>query len=226
MRKPRLVIWDWNGTLQNDAMYMYERGVRGIFRHFNLPCPPFARYRKEISHNYKEFYQRHGIPSHITNDDLNTIFLAGLRKDQERADLFPDARDTLREMASIVEMQHLVSGCPDGTLQEELHFHNLAHAFERVVGNVCDKASVFTDLMRAHGVRGTETLVIGDFSHDAFAAKAAGAQAIICTRGFHSRPYLESLGDQLDGVTIVDNLGEIPRLLSPLTPALPARSSP
>lgn len=79
--------------------------------------------------------------------------------------------------------------------------------------------------MEEHQVRGEETVVIGDFSHDAFAAKAAGAQAILCTRGFHSRPYLESLGHALDGVPLVDSLQEIPHILTHLTLSLPALSS-
>ena len=74
--------------------------------------------------------------------------------------------------------------------------------------------------MEEHQVHGEETLVIGDFSHDAFAAKAAGAEAILCTRGFHSRAYLESLGSTLDGVTLVESLQEIPHLLTQRAPAL------
>ncbi|OGJ64121.1 hypothetical protein A3E47_03665, partial [Candidatus Peribacteria bacterium RIFCSPHIGHO2_12_FULL_54_10] len=189
MRKVRLIIWDWNGTLQNDATHIYEC-VRRIFRHFALPCHSFEVYRSEIVHNYMEFYQRHGIPSHITNDDLNSIFRSGVEERSHQPNLFPDTRHTLQKTAEIVEKQHLVSGCPEDILKKELLHHNLTHFFARIVGDACDKAEIFGKLMEEHRVRGEETLVIGDFSHDALAAKAAGAQAILCTRGFHSRPYL------------------------------------
>ncbi|MBI2636304.1 hypothetical protein HYW84_03185, partial [Candidatus Peregrinibacteria bacterium] len=78
MRKVRLAIWDWNGTLQNDATHIYKECVRRIFRHFALPCPSFEVYRREIAHDYMEFYQRHGVPSHVTNDELNGIFRSGV----------------------------------------------------------------------------------------------------------------------------------------------------
>lgn len=220
MRKYRLAIWDWNGTLQNDATHIYEKCVRRIFRHFTLPCPSFTTYRSEIAHNYIEFYQRHGVPAHVTNEELNSIFRSGTRESSDPPDLFPDARIVLQKTAKIVEKQHLVSGCPADILQEELTHHNLTHFFSRTIGDACNKEQIFQTLMEEHRVSGTETLVIGDFSHDAFAAKAVGAHAILCTQGFHSRPYLESLGNQLDGVTLVDNLQEIPQLLSSLTPVL------
>lgn len=226
MRKYRLAIWDWNGTLQNDATHIYRKGVRRIFQHFGLPCPSFAMYRREIAHNYMEFYQKYGVPSHITNNELNGIFRGGIQEKEHRPPLFPDTRATLQRTADLVEKQHLVSGCPEDVLQEELTHHHLTHFFTRIVGDVCNKVEAFRRLMEEHRAQGKDTIIIGDFSHDALAAKAVGAQAIICTRGFHSRPYLESLGNTLDGVTLVDSLGEIPHLLSQLTPSLPSRSCP
>lgn len=223
MRKYRLAIWDWNGTLQNDATHIYERCVRRIFQHFVLPCPSFETYRREIAHNYMEFYQKYGVPSHVTNDQLNRIFRSGIQEKEHRPPLFPDTRTTLQKTADLVEKQHLVSGCPEDILQEELTHHRLTHFFSHIVGDVCNKVEAFQHLMEEHRTHGEDTLIIGDFSHDALAAKAVGAQAIICTRGFHSRPYLESLGSTLEGVLLVDSLGEIPHFLSELTPSLPSR---
>lgn len=218
MRTYRLAIWDWNGTLQNDATHLYRKGVRRIFQHFGLPCPPYATYRREIAHNYMAFYQKYGVPSHITNKELNAIFRSGIQEKDHRPPLFPDTRTTLQHTADFVDKQHLVSGCPEDILHIDLAHHRLTHFFARIVGDVCNKAEAFQRLMEEHRTHGEETVVIGDFSHDALAAKEVGAQAIICTRGFHSRPYLESLGKALDGVLLVDSLGEIPSLLSPLTP--------
>lgn len=218
----RLAIWDWNGTLQNDAAHIYGC-VRRIFRHFALPCPSWETYRKEISHNYMEFYQRHGIPPHVTKDELNGIFRNKREKRSARPRLFPDTRHALQKTAGMVEKQHLVSGCPEDILSEELASHNITHFFSHIIGDACDKAKIFRCLMEEHRVRGEETLIIGDFSHDAFAAKATGAHAILCTRGFHSREYLESIGTMLEGTILVENLREIPLLLQKLTPALPSR---
>lgn len=223
MRKYRLAIWDWNGTLQNDATHIYEGCVQRIFQHFGLPCPPFETYRRELAHNYMEFYQRHGVPRHVTNEELNGIFRRGVQESGCRPDLFPDARETLRKTAATVEKQHIVSGCPEDILKEEITHHDLTHFFSHIVGDACNKTEIFARLMEEHQVSGAETLVIGDFSHDAFAARATGAKAILCTRGFHSREYLESLGSELDGVLLVESLREIPNLLTELTPSLPAR---
>ncbi|MBI2117809.1 hypothetical protein HYT95_02820 [Candidatus Peregrinibacteria bacterium] len=115
MRKVRLAIWDWNGTLQNDATHIYDGCVRRIFRHFALPCPSFEVYRREIAHDYMEFYQRHGVPSHVTNDELNGIFRSGVEGRSHQPNLFPDARHALKKTAEILEKQHLVSGCPEDT---------------------------------------------------------------------------------------------------------------
>lgn len=223
MQRYRLIIWDWNGTLQNDATHIYEGCVQRIFRHFHLPCPSFEVYRSEIAHNYMEFYQRYGVPPHVTNDELNSIFRSGVEERGNHPPLFPDVRVTLQKAADLVEKQHLVSGCTEDILKKELAHHNLTHFFSSIVGDACNKADVFQQLMKEHQVHGEETMVIGDFSHDAFAAKAAGAHAILCTRGFHSRPYLESLGHALNGVTLVDSLQEIPHILTHLTPALLAQ---
>lgn len=218
----RLAIWDWNGTLQDDAAHIHGC-VRRIFRHFAIPCPSWETYRREISHNYMEFYQRHGVPPHITKDELNNIFRSGIEERRARPRLFPDTRHALRKTAGMVEKQHLVSGCPEDILSEELASHNIAHFFSRIIGDACDKAEIFQRLMKEHRVRGEETLIIGDLSHDAFAARAAGAHAIICTRGVHSREHLESMGNALDGIILVESLQEITTLLQKLTPVPPSR---
>lgn len=224
MQKYRLAIWDWNGTLQDDANTLYTCGVQRIFQHFGLPCPPLTQYKREVNHNFMEFYRRHGIPEHVTADDLNTIYKEGL---QERGygtstPLFPDAVDVVRESSTVIAIQHLVSGCALDILRADVERHGLTPYFTKIIGDVRDKVRVFADLMEKEGVIGSETLVIGDFSHDALAAHAVSAHPILCTRGFHTREDLEPLLDQIPTLRLIDTLAELPDLLhQPITPFPP-----
>lgn len=189
-----LVIFDWNGTLQDDVGRWYEHGVAYVYRWFGVTPPTLATYLEEVEQDYAPWYHRNGVPVHQTVADINALFMQGLAQ-APPAPLFTDARDAIaavRVMNGVPPM--LVSGLPHDELLRLLERHGLTDAFEHVQGSVADKAAAFAACAHRAGVttRG-RIAIVGDMSNDAIAAAVIGATPFIVSRGFHSPSRIEAL---------------------------------
>lgn len=193
MRRHELVIFDWNGTLQDDLVHMYECGVQRIFRQFRLPCPTLDEYRHEVSSDYmRTFYRPRGIPSHVCADELNDIVAEGMRERGTRPALFPDADSFVRGLARRGYLVAVSSAFTRAHLDDAVAHHRLGPVFFRVDSDVRDKAESFVSIIDEAGVAAESCAVIGDTLDDLRGAVSIGARPYICTRGFHLPEVIEA----------------------------------
>ena len=75
----KLVIFDNNGTLENDLDLAFGSVVE-IFNRYSLKSPSLEQYRNEISARFMDFYYRHGFNKNFSGkgdkgdiDALNQI---------------------------------------------------------------------------------------------------------------------------------------------------------
>ena len=205
-----LVLWDWNGTLQDDLHHIYECGVQRIFRQFGLLCPSLDVFRNEVTADFMVFYRKFGLPSHVAADELNAIMSEGFKEKGKSADIFPDAYNTVRHMHDHGYHLVLVSAYDSVELQIALDHSGLAPYFQKVLGDVRDKAEVFERLMISYGVASPErTAVIGDSVSDGVAAKKVSATPFLCTRGFHSRERIQGAKADIPSLIITDTLHDL-----------------
>lgn len=215
MPKIDLVIWDWNGTLQDDLDHIYECGVQRIFREFNLPCPTVDEYRREVSADFmKTFYWPHGVPRNVGEDHLNKIMSDGLKAKGVPAPAFPDALTAVYETRRRGAACALVSGYASAKLTEAVKRHGFAALFYETKGDVRDKVAEFHRLIFEAGSDPSTVACVGDTVEDAEAAAAVGALPIICPRGFHPRERIESLRASIPTLVIVDDLASVPNLIA------------
>lgn len=210
MKRFRLCLFDYNGTLQDDLHYIYECGPRRIFEKFGLPCPGIDEYRNQVSADFmKTFYWPHGIPPQVTAEDLNAIMKQAMKERGEPARLFPDALDAVRAVSSAGCRCALVSAYDSAKLNEALARHGLTPFFERIVGDARDKAADFRRLMDVFGAGPEETAAVGDMVEDAEASGRAGVTPFICPRGFHTRERIEAVRSAQPAVIIIDTLADL-----------------
>ncbi|HTK05343.1 MAG TPA: HAD family hydrolase [Candidatus Eisenbacteria bacterium] len=207
MRKHDLVIFDWNGTLQDDLHHIYECGVQRIFRHYGLPCPTLDEYRHEVAADFMaSFYWPHGIPADVTKQDLNAIMAEGFKEKGAPPGLFPDADKIVIALALRGYPLAVASGYATAKLDAAVARSGLGDRFFRVIGDVLDKADAIRKITDEAGVGPERTAVIGDTEEDILGAAAVGATAYICPRGFHPLSRIEATRDRAPKLVVAPTL--------------------
>lgn len=97
LRPPRVVVFDFNGTLFDDLHVAYG-SVQEIFRTYGVPCPTLEQYREEITSNYMEFYYDYGIPRATVDHELNAIRNRYYHKNGRSAQIRPDVERTMKTL--------------------------------------------------------------------------------------------------------------------------------
>lgn len=85
----KLVIFDLNGTLQDDLWLAYLAVVR-IFEYFGIKPPTLGEYRKWISTNFRTFFTKFGIPESAPKELLTSIRQKVFEEYQSSKILRPD----------------------------------------------------------------------------------------------------------------------------------------
>ncbi len=201
-----LCIFDWNGTIQDDMHHIYECGVERIFRHFDLPCPTLDQFRNEVTPDFMIFYRDHGIPADATAAQLNEIMGEGFKAKGVLPGIFPDAVGAVAALHERGYELMVASAYHGAKLVAAVHREGFAPFFRTVIGDVRDKAKVLGDLVAESSCPRGPVAVIGDQVEDAYAARAIGATAYLCPRGFHSRDRLEAARLDMPHIVIVDTL--------------------
>lgn len=211
--RPDLLIFDWNGTIQDDLHHIYECGVQRIFAYFGLQCPTMDQYRNEVAADFMPFYYGRGIPTTVTAQDLNAIMAEGFKVKGKPPGVFADAHATVAELRQRGYAMVLASGYDSTKLAAAVERNGFAPFFSAVVGDVRDKKTVFAELALRHGRPGGYSAAIGDTDEDALAAAHIQALPIICPRGFHSRERIEAARPLAPSLQLIESLDELLSIL-------------
>jgi phosphoglycolate phosphatase len=210
--KYKHIIWDWNGTLVNDAWLCVEI-VNGILRKRNKPPITSEQYRADFDHPVKDYYGRIGIDFSVeTFEAIADEFI--IEHDKKRFDctLQNDAIRVLKSCIGAGLTQSILSAYPQSRLDEIIDFYELRHYFTNVVGlnnhYACSKIEQGKQLMEELDFLPDEVLFVGDTTHDFEAAKAIGVDCVLVGNG-HNHP------DKLRpcGVRVVSSMTEVICLL-------------
>lgn len=208
----RHVIWDWNGTLFDDAWLCVEI-MNGLLAARGLPLLTAERYQEVFDFPVEAYYQRLGFDfAEEPFEKLGVEFILEYERRRLECGLRPDARETLEALEQAGLAQSVLSAYRQSTLEELLEHFGLRRFFRVVAGLDNPYAAGKTELARALRARvpcpPEQTLVVGDTTHDAAVARVIGAQCVLLPCGHQSRSRLEACG-----VPVLNNLREVPGLL-------------
>lgn len=193
----RLVLWDWNGTLLDDAAY--AMGVRNrVFPRFGLPAlGSLAEYHAQFTFPVREYYLRAGV----TEQNFTQVAHAWMEeylRGCAQALLFPDAVAALDAFAAAGARQAVLSASKLDTLRSQLHEAGILPRFDAVLGlthiYATSKEAVGRDYLAQSGVPPQACAMLGDTLHDAEVARALGVPCVLVARGHQSRETLQSAG--------------------------------
>ena len=208
LRSYRHLIWDWNGTLLDDA-WLCREIMNGQLQRRRLPTLSAERYEEIFDFPVERYYRAVGFDwAKESFQEAGTEFIVEYEKRKKECSLQPGAQELLAKIAGGGWSQAVLSAYSHPTLEEFLthfgvrgHFRSIAGSQDHyAVGKVQHGMKMLEELH----VAPRETLLIGDTTHDAEVAQAMGVDCVLLPCGHNSRARLEAAG-----VTLVDTLASL-----------------
>jgi len=213
------VVWDWNGTLLNDARVCREL-INVILKRHGLPRLSRTRYLALFDIPVRGYYERIGFD--FTRHSFEVVgaeFIALYEQRRSRLRLQPGGRDLLKALRDRSVHQIVLSAYRHDTLISLLEEKGLRDLFTSIAGAddvyARGKEGQGRRLMQRLQLDPATTLLIGDTRHDHEVARAMGIDCVLLDAGHQARHRLAALG-----VPVFDDLGQLrawldPRLIRP-----------
>jgi phosphoglycolate phosphatase len=192
------VIWDWNGTLLNDARTCCEI-INVVLKRHGLRRLTPARYREIFDFPVRLYYERMGFD--FTKLDFETVgaeFVVIYEQQRHRLRLQPGAREILQLLKARSVTQIVLSAYRHDTLVSLLEAKQLQDVFARIVGAddvyARGKKEQGRQLMTNLKLAPSTSLMVGDTLHDHEVATAMGIDCVLLDAGHQARHRLDTCG--------------------------------
>ena len=211
-KKYKHIIWDWNGTLLDDAWLSIEL-INQVLAKRGMPLVTAERYSELFHIPVIEYYRRLGFDfSKESFEEVGTEFIIEYEKRKYECDLQPDAVSVLQEIADAGLTQSILSAYKQDSLEELIDHFKLSRFFTGIIGlkdhYANGKIEHGREWMIHIGHRPHEVLFVGDMLHDFEVAEAIDTDCVLILSGHQPRSKLEKCG-----VEILESLADLPRLL-------------
>ena len=200
--KPELIIWDWNGTILDDALVcktianimLSERGIPTL--------PDMDAYRAVFGFPIKSYYEKMGYrfgPEDEPYEHVAAAFVIWYDKLYRDAILRPGIVPFLDRLKGAGFRQVLLSATRyDQLIEQVAAFGSVGDRFERKLGltdhYAFSKAALARDFIESQGIPRERTLFIGDTDHDFEVSSAIGCPCVLLEGGHQSRERLKAMG--------------------------------
>ena len=200
------IIWDWNGTLLDDAWLCVEILNQIITRH-KKEAIDIDQYRCHFDFPVKDYYVKLGFD--FTKDSFERIAVEYIDEYNRRrfeCRLHNDTELILRHFRKANFTQSILSAYQQDMLTEAIEYFKLTDFFVKVSGlndfyaeSKIEKGKL---LIEGLGFDNSQVLLIGDTAHDFEVAKSIGVDCILIANGHNSyekllpcnSPLLKNLG--------------------------------
>lgn len=192
------IIWDWNGTLLDDAWLCVDV-MNGMLHERGLPLKTLAEYRELFDFPVKEYYLKIGYDFDKEPFDIVGMeFIVRYNKRQGETALHPEAREVLTQISGLGYSQNILSAREQQELISETISLGVSGFFDLIRGlddhYAHGKTDVGLQLVREIGAPKDKLLFIGDTLHDARVAAELGIDCILVPNGHHSEERLCQAG--------------------------------
>ena len=200
--KPELLIWDWNGTILDDAgvcrqiadIMLGERGIPTL--------PDMDAYRAVFGFPIKAYYEKMGYrfgPGDEPYESVADEFILWYDKLYRTAALRPGIVDFLDRRKREGYRQVLLSATRCDQLAEQVAaFGSVGDRFEQKLGltdhYAFSKAALAKAFIESEGIPRAQALFIGDTDHDFEVSSAIGCPCVLLEGGHQSRARLVKMG--------------------------------
>ena len=195
------VIWDWNGTLINDASIAIHTEHQLFMRHGVLIPTPEER-AKKFCFPIEQYYKNVGFDfSKVSFDRLSKEWLQIYEGLVMKAPLFEGVREMIEDLKKGGRRQFVLSAAPEDHVQTMATHHDIHHYFDGIYGlphaKADSKIERGRELIRDHQVNPLTTIIVGNTGHDFEVGKALGTTVLLIADGHHAYEALTDLHDNV-----------------------------
>lgn len=202
------VIWDWNGTLVDDARLCVNI-VNGILSEMFIPKVSLEFYRDNFSFPVHSYYEKIGLPTEEASyREVSEKFITEYRKLRRTCNLQVNARTVIMGLAEAGIGQSILSAGKLSDLTTFVGEFGLSDQVDPVTGVSNIHAAGKKDISQAHLAEidhdPSNVLLVGDTAHDEEVAIHLGVSCLLFTGGHNSVKALEGCVNDL-----IDDLRQV-----------------
>ena len=208
MKKYDYIIWDYNGTIIDDA-WVAVAAENVVLRSRGLPEIDLDFYRRECEMPIVRFYHKIYDLSKYDLKELSVAFLKNYDEISKQAKPFPEVCGAIERFSGAGLRQGVISSFDTERVRNSLKAFGLDKYFDFISG--ADDTSCGSKTERAalvlekNGFDPKKTLFIGDMYHDFETAQRVGADCVIIPKGHQGEEVLRSYKN----VTVLNSAEEI-----------------
>jgi phosphoglycolate phosphatase len=199
--KYKHIIWDWNGTLLDDAWLCVEILNRMLERR-GMKKTTLAEYQMYFDFPVINYYIRLGFDFEKESfDDVAREYISAYESQRRRCRLQKGVIDIIKQFRAGGISQSVLSASQRSSLIKALEMFDLKKFFENIVGlddyYAHSKVDAGRKLLKNLTVSRKEVLLIGDTTHDCEVARMLGADCLLLPVGHQSRQRLLATGEKV-----------------------------
>ncbi len=195
---PKLLIWDWNGTIIDDADLCLAL-ENELLRERGMPEITKAWYLAHFSFPIRAYYEMMGYTFQTESfETISEIFMERYRARFGDCPLRNGVTDVLSAIKTCGVRQTLLSLTQQDDLIEQASRFGVAPYFSEILGQNdilgYSKAERAKRYIGQCGIDPKDTLFVGDTDHDVEVANALGCRCVLLEGGHQDRSVLLRCG--------------------------------
>lgn len=194
MKHIKHVIWDWNGTLVDDA-WLFVELMNDELNKRNLTTINVRDYRKHFTFPVKKYYENLGFD--FKSESFKKVghdFINNFKQRNLEPDLFRNVKYILKWLKQKKFSQSILSAQENSILNKTVPHYKIDHYFTSIAGirNIYanNKINLAVQERKKLNFNDDEILIIGDTSHDFEVAKLLNINCILFSSGHYSKKRL------------------------------------
>lgn len=204
------LIWDWNGTLLDDADWCLSV-INSLLAERKLqPIGDIEAYREIFGFPVVDYYRRAGFDFDKEPFDVPANeFIRLYHSDESRFRLFEGAKEVLAAIKGMGIRQAILSASETDNLRSQTALFGIGRYFDDILGisDIYAESKLGTGraYMAKKSICAKKAALIGDTAHDHEVAEALGIDCILISNGHQNRRKLLECG----AVALLGDIREI-----------------
>ncbi len=196
--KYKHIIWDWNGTILDDAWLCVEILNRMLHRR-GMKTTTLSEYQQFFDFPVINYYIKLGFDFEKESfDDVAREYIRAYESQYRRCRLRQGVIDIIKQFKAAGFSQSVLSASQRSSLIKALELFDLKNFFENIAGlddyYAHSKIDAARKLLKDISINGKEILLIGDTTHDYEVACMLGAACLLLPAGHQSKERLLATG--------------------------------
>ena len=196
--KYKHIIWDWNGTLINDA-WLCVVIMNNILEKRGLDLITIDDYREYFTFPVRDYYIKLGFNFSVEPFEVCGMeFINDFKKRKFDAFLFTQIESVLDKLSKIGITHSILSAQNQKILTETVTHYQLQDKFVGINGldnhYAHSKVNIGKAWIATLSYNPAEVVMIGDTVHDFEVAQAMGTDCILISNGHNSKKRLKKTG--------------------------------